>query len=119
MATDNASKEISAAINSLGPLAKTVNKTAGGLWSIFVRRYLAIGAGELFAAAALVAVCLWLMPYKSPMLIVPFVIAIALVFDAIVNLMNPHYRAVGQVIVHVKQATKSPKVEVTLGYPRG
>lgn len=100
------------AINSLGPLAKAVNKTAGGLWSIFVRRYIAIGAGELMAAAAVVGVSLWLFPHKSLWLLVPFAIAIGLTYDAIVNLINPHYPAMDKVIEKVSGATKPAPVEI-------
>lgn len=100
------------AINSLGPLAKVVNKTAGGLWSIFVRRYIALGVGELVSAVLVVGVSLWLLPHKSLWLFIPFAAAIYMIYDATVYLMNPHYPAMDKVIEKVSEATKPAPTEI-------
>lgn len=104
--------EIESAINSLGPLAKVLNKSAGGLWKIFVRRYVAIGTGLLGLTIVIPWLGIWLLPHKSWWLMVPFGIALVTGYYAIINLINPYYPAMDDVIKHVKAATKPSPVEV-------
>lgn len=110
-----AKKDVDEAINSLGPLAKVLNKTAGSLWGIFVRKYIAQGVALAACAVAVSGVSLWLLPYKSLFLLIPFSISAMLGYWAIQFLINPHYPAMGDVISKVQSATKPKPVEVVTG----
>lgn len=110
-----AKKEVDEAINSLGPLAKVLNKTAGSLWGIFVRKYIAQGVALGACAIGVSGVSLWLLPYKSLWLLVPFSITGILGYWAIQFLINPHYPAMGDVITRVQDATKPEPTQVITG----
>jgi hypothetical protein len=120
MATTDVSKSLEKkAVESLGPLAKQLQKTAGSLWEIFVRRYIAIGVSQAFAGTLAPAYGLWQFSDNVPILTGFFVIGAVLWYSALQNLINPHYLAMEDVIKHVKQATKpEPNELVVKGPPR-
>lgn len=105
-------KETKEALKSLGPLATLVGKSAGSLWKVFVRRYVAIGLGEAFAAAWVVWVSTWLLGTSTPLLLIPFGLAGLLGYLAILNLINPHYPALGDVVSRVQELNKPKPTEV-------
>lgn len=100
------------ALKSLGPLAQLVGKSVGSLWSIFVRRYVAIGVSELFGAVYTVYVGIWLLGPNSLYLFFPLALAGFLAFLAIQNLVNPHYPALGDVVTRVKELNKPTPGEI-------
>lgn len=110
-----AKREVDEAINSLGPLAKVLNKTAGSLWGIFVRKYIAQGVALGACAIGVSGVSLWLLPNKSLWLLIPFSITGILGYWAIQFLINPHYPAMGDVITRVQAATKPEPTQVITG----
>lgn len=109
---DKVDKETKEALKSLGPLAQLVGKSAGTLWGIFVRHYVAIGIGELFGAVWTVWVATWIMGTTTLWLLVPFTLAGVLVYLAINNLVNPHYPALGDVVSRVQELNKPKPTEV-------
>jgi hypothetical protein len=114
MATTKTPNLESEAMKALGPLAKVAGKTAGSLWKIFVRRYIAIALGELLGALVFASGALYLMPRKSLWLFVPLVVVTAAIWDGMTKLINPHYPAMDDVLVHVKDITKPRPAEVVV-----
>lgn len=100
------------ALKSLGPLGELVGKSAGALWGIFVRRYIAIGISELVGAAWLVWISLWFLDPKSLSMFVVFLLAGFLVYLATQNLINPHYPALGDVVKRVTDLNKPQSAEL-------
>lgn len=100
------------ALKSLGPLAQLVGKSAGSLWNIFVRKYIAVGVAEVFGAVWTVWVSIWLLGTASLWLLVPFTLAGLLGYLAIQNLINPHYPALGDVVTRVKDLNKPAPAEI-------
>jgi hypothetical protein len=111
-----ASTEVEKALSSLGPLAQVVGKSAGYLWGIFIRKYVAIGLAQLVTAVGVSWISLWLLPDKSMWLFVSFGIAGIFLYCAIVNLINPQYYALNDVIVKVKDLKEPPTVVVPTSY---
>lgn len=100
------------AMESLGPLAQLLNKTAGDLWKIFVWRYIAIGVSSLIVAVLGMGYLMYLMGPRNPWLLFPIAIFLSLLYWALQNLINPYYPAMNDVIKHVQAATKPKPVEV-------
>lgn len=100
------------AIESLGPLAQLLNKTAGDLWKIFVWRYIAIGVSSLIVACLGMGYLMYLLGPRNPVVLFPLIAFLGLLYWSLQNLINPYYPAMNDVIKHVQAATKPKPVEV-------
>jgi len=107
-------KEINEAIKTLGPLATVLQKSAGELWKIFVWRYRAIGLAMVTSAFLLIAGTVWLWGAHSPALAPVGIVSIGLVGFAMYFLISPHYLAMNDVVVRVRQLSKPQAAEVQL-----
>lgn len=103
------------AISKVEPMAKLLGRTAGQVWSIFVKRYLAKGTAEVFAAGVIAWVSLdklWTHHWVY-WITIPFPVCMLLMFDAIQLLINPAYFAIGDVENAIKRnTTKKNEVSV-------
>lgn len=103
------------ALGKVEPIAKLLGRTAGQIWQIFVKRYIAKGVAELFAATVITILTLdklWAHHWLY-WLCIPFPIVMLLAFDAIQLLINPAYFAMGDVENAIKRNTKKTN-EVTI-----
>lgn len=103
------------ALGAVQPLAKALSKTAGQIWQIFVKRYIAKGVAEMFSAIVITVLTLdklWAHHWLY-WLCIPFPIVMLLAFDAIQLLINPAYFAMGDVESAVKRnTTKTNEITV-------
>ena len=102
------------AMNKLVPFSETLGKAAGEVWKIFVRRYLAKGAAEIFVSIVTIIVAtdkLWTHHFWY--WCIPFVVVMFLAYDAIQLLIDPAYFAMGDVEDTLKRATQKTN-EVTI-----
>lgn len=112
-------KETKEALKSLGPLAQLVGKSAGSLWTIFVRRYVGTGLAQLFGALWTVGVAVWIFGTSPGWgLLISLALAGGLTYQAIQNLFNPHYPALGDVVTRVKALNKPQTAELVQVSPQ-
>lgn len=102
------------ALAKVEPLAKLLGKTAGQIWKVFVKRYIAKGVAELFCACVIT----WLdfdklWTHHFGWFCIPFAVVLILMFDCIQLLINPAYYAMADVENAIKRNT-GKKNEVTI-----
>lgn len=102
------------ALTALGPLAKSLGKTAGSLWKIFVRQYIARGIACTTVALASMGLAVWLLGDRSLWLLLIAPLPGFFLYWGIQYLINPYYPAMDDVIVHVKNVTKPPASELMI-----
>lgn len=100
-ATDLATKDLGA----LAPLAKVLKSTVGEVWKIFIKRYVAKGLAELFAAIVISGMSVVLL-HITNWLWIPFPFVVVLMFDAIQLLVNPAYFALNDALERINDERK-------------
>lgn len=91
-------------LKNLEPLSKTLKSTVGEVWKIFVKRYIAKGVSELFAAIVISVISVMLLWAKHRIwILAPAGVVTFLIFDAIQLLINPAYFAMNDVIDRIKK----------------
>ena len=88
----------------LGPLAGTLKSSAKALWKVFVWRYIAKGVAELIIAVFMDIFAIHILKSStSAWLFIPFTINVVLIYDGVINLINPAYPAMNDAIEHVSE----------------
>lgn len=113
------SKDVENALSSLGPVATLVGKSAGVLWKIFVRKYVAQGVAELAAGIGILWGSVWLLGDHNLWLFFPAALTVWFVYMAIQHLINPYYSALDDVLAHVKNLDQPKTGEMVAARPRG
>lgn len=90
-------------MRQLQPLADALKVAVTELWSIFVRQSIVKGISALFTALILTAGAWALKDSIHYWALIPLVIAIALVYDAIAQLGNPKYYALEDITKRTKE----------------
>lgn len=87
----------------LQPLADGLKVAVGELWGIFVRQFVVKGISELFTAVVLCTGAYYLQPHIEYLALIPVVLAVVLVYDAINLLGNPKYYALNDITKKVQK----------------
>ena len=84
-------------------LSKTLQKSIGQIWQMFVMRYVAKGLAQVFLALFInIVAYIFLWQTHRYTMLIPLGIAGVLIYDAIQLLTNPHYYAANDVLYKVK-----------------